>query len=80
MLLMNSGYKIFKKFKEKEFKSITKGKVDLSKIKSKKNKKDSNKKNSKINDLINILKKELEQNISNVVISERLTKSPKFYL
>jgi len=65
------------KFKEKEFKSITKGKVDLSKlkkdsVKTKKNNKDT----SKINDLINVLKKELEEKISNVIISDRLTKSP----
>ena len=65
------------KFKEKEFKSITKGKVDLSKLKKVSDKKDSiNKNDSKINDLINVLKKELEEKISNVIISDRLTKSP----
>ena len=65
------------KFKEKEFKSITKGKVDLSKLKKGSNKKDNINKNiSKINDLINVLKKELEEKISNVIISDRLTKSP----
>ena len=65
------------KFKEKEFKSITKGKVDLSKLKKVSNKKDNINKNiSKINDLINVLKKELEEKISNVIISDRLTKSP----
>ncbi len=65
------------KFKEKEFKSITKGKVDLSKLKKKSDKKDNiNKNDSKINDLINVLKKELEEKISNVIISDRLTKSP----
>ena len=64
------------KFKEKKFKSITKGKVDLSKIKINKNKKDNTKQSSKINDLINVLKKELEDRISNVIISDRLTKSP----
>ena len=70
------------KFKEKDFKSITKGKVDLSKLK--KNEKDKNKvkdnsikKNiNKINDLINILKHELKDKISDVLISDRLTKSP----
>ena len=65
------------KFKEKEFKSITKGKVDLSKLKKDSDKKDNINKNiSKINDLINVLKKELEEKISNVIISDRLTKSP----
>ena len=65
------------KFKEKEFKSITKGKVDLSKLKKVSDKKDSINKNvTKINDLINVLKKELEAKISNVIISDRLTKSP----
>ena len=65
------------KFKEKEFKSITKGKVDLSKLKKASDKKDNiNKNETKINDLINVLKKELEAKISNVIISDRLTKSP----
>jgi len=65
------------KFKEKEFKSITKGKVDLSKLKKDSDKKDNINKNiNKINDLINVLKKELEEKISNVIISDRLTKSP----
>ena len=65
------------KFKEKEFKSITKGKVDLSKLKKNTDKKNKTNKNvSKINDLINVLKKELEEKISNVIISDRLTKSP----
>ena len=66
------------KFKDLEFKSITKGKVDVSKVgENTKDKKDNDKKiDSKINDLINILKTELIENISNVIISERLTKSP----
>ena len=66
------------KFKDFEFKSITKGKVDVSKVgEDTKDKKDKNKKiDSKINDLINILKTELKESISNVIISERLTKSP----
>ena len=67
------------KYKDKTFKSITKGKIDLSKIKSTntKEKVDSeSKNNSNINDLINVLKKELENKISNVVVSDRLTKSP----
>ena len=66
------------KFKDLEFKSITKGKVDVSKVGEKtKDKKDNNKKiDSKIKDLINILQKELKDNISEVLISERLTKSP----
>ena len=66
------------KFKDLEFKSITKGKVDVSKVgENRKDKKDKNKKiDSKINDLINILKTELKETISNVIISERLTKSP----
>jgi HSP90 family molecular chaperone len=66
------------KFKDVEFKSISKGKVDLSKVGEKSNKKDENKKEivSKINDLINVLKNELKDKISNVIISDRLTKSP----
>jgi len=65
------------KFKEKEFKSITKGKVDLSKLKKNTDKNNKINKNvSKINNLINVLKKELEEKISNVIISDRLTKSP----
>ena len=69
-------------FKEKEFKSITKGKVDISSLKdNKKNKgedkdKDKDKKNNKINNLINVIKHELKDKISDVIISERLTKSP----
>ena len=66
------------KFKDLEFKSITKGKVDVSKVgENTKDKKENDKKiDSKINDLINILKTELKETISNVIISERLTKSP----
>jgi molecular chaperone HtpG len=67
------------KYKDKSFKSITKGKIDLSKIKSKnikEKKANKSKNNSNINDLINVLKKELENKISNVVVSDRLTKSP----
>ena len=45
MQLMNSGFKILENIKNYEFKSITKGKVDLSKVGDKKeNDKDSNKK------------------------------------
>ncbi len=63
------------KFKDFEFKSITKGKVDVSKIGE--NKKQENKKiDNKINDLINILKSELKDTISDVIVSKRLTKSP----
>ena len=66
------------KFKDLEFKSITKGKIDVSKVgeNTKDNKEKDKKIDSKINDLINILKTELKENISNVIISERLTKSP----
>ncbi|MBO6468911.1 MAG: molecular chaperone HtpG, partial [Pelagibacteraceae bacterium] len=55
------------------------GKIDLSKIKSTNTKEKENsesKNNTNINDLINVLKKELENKISNVVVSNRLTKSP----
>jgi len=62
-------------YKDKKFKSITKGKVDLSKYKNEKN--TSNlKKDNKIKDLINVLKVELKDKISDVIVSERLTKSP----
>ena len=66
------------KYKDKNFKSITKGDVDLSNLKIKNedlNKKDS-KIDSKINDLINLLKAELKDRISDVKISNRLVKSP----
>jgi molecular chaperone HtpG len=67
------------KYKDFDFKSITKGKVDLSKIgaKTKENKNSKNKKtNNKINDLVVLLKNELKDTISDVVVSNRLTKSP----
>ena len=66
------------KYKEFEFKSISKGKVDISNLGTKqKDKKDSSKKiDNKINDLISLLKKELKDKISDVIISDRLTKSP----
>ncbi|MFL2510072.1 MAG: molecular chaperone HtpG [Alphaproteobacteria bacterium] len=66
------------KYKEFEFKSISKGKVDISNLgTSQKDKKGSSKKiNNKINDLTSLLKKELKDKISDVIISDRLTKSP----
>ena len=69
------------KYKDLEFKSISKGKIDLSKIIEEKKKENTNKtKDSKIsnniNDLVNVLKNELKEKISNVIISDRLTKSP----
>ena len=67
------------KYKDFDFKSITKGKVDLSKI-GEKTKDDKNVKdkkiNNKINDLVVLLKNELKDTISDVVVSDRLTKSP----
>ena len=66
------------KYKDYDFKSISKGKVDLSKIgEIKENKNKSDKKiDNKINDLAVLLKEELKENISDVIISSRLTKSP----
>ena len=67
------------KYKEFEFKSITKGKVDLSKVgeKQSKEKSKNNKKiDNKINDLAALLKNELKDKISDVIVSDRLTKSP----
>ena len=66
------------KYKEFEFKSITKGKVDLSKVgeKQSKEKKESKKIDNKINDLAALLKNELKDKISDVTVSDRLTKSP----
>ena len=66
------------KYKEFEFKSISKGKVDISNLGIKqKDKKESSKKiDNKINDLTSLLKKELKDKISDVIISDRLTKSP----
>ena len=69
------------KYKDLEFKSISKGKIDLSKIveekkKENKNKTKDSKINNNINDLVNVLKNELKEKIANVIISDRLTKSP----
>ena len=67
------------KYKEFEFKSITKGKVDLSKLgekQSKEKSKDNKKIDNKINDLTALLKNELKDKISDVIVSDRLTKSP----
>ena len=67
------------KYKDLEFKSISKGKIDLSKIveeKKKENKNKDSKINNNINDLVNVLKNELKEKIANVIISDRLTKSP----
>jgi len=67
------------KYKDFLFKSISKGKVDISKIGDKKeneNNKPNKKIDNKINDLSVLLKNELKENISNVIISNRLTKSP----
>jgi molecular chaperone HtpG len=67
------------KYKEFEFKSITKGKVDLSKVgeKQSKEKSKNNKKiDNKINELAALLKNELKDKISDVIVSDRLTKSP----
>ena len=67
-----------RKYKELDFKSISKGKVDISNLGIKqKDKKESSKKiNNKINDLTSLLKKELKDKISDVIISDRLVKSP----
>jgi len=66
------------KYKDYDFKSISKGKVDLSKVgENKETKKDSDKKiNNNINNLAVLLKEELKESISDVIISNRLTKSP----
>ena len=67
------------KYKEFEFKSITKGKVDLSKVgekQSKEKSKDNKKIDNKINELTALLKNELKDKISDVIVSDRLTKSP----
>ena len=67
-----------RKYKELDFKSISKGKVDISNLGIKqKDKKESSKKiDNKINDLTSLLKKELKDKISDVIISDRLVKSP----
>ena len=66
------------RYKDYDFKSISKGKVDLSKVgENKETKKDSDKKiNNNINNLAVLLKEELKESISDVIISNRLTKSP----
>ncbi len=70
------------KYKKFDFKSITKGKVDLTQLGDEKElkSKDDNKINNNINDLINVLKNELKDKISNVIQSDRLTKSPVLLL
>ena len=67
------------KYKEKDFKSITKGKVDFSKFSTRnknENKNINKNKSNNINDLINVLKNELKEKISDVIVSDRLIKSP----
>ena len=66
------------KYKELEFKSITKGKVDLSKVGEKQSKEKKENKNidNKTNELAALLKNELKDKISDVTVSDRLTKSP----
>ncbi len=59
------------KYKDREFKSITKANLNVSN--SKKDKIDLS---NNINDLINVLKNELKDVISDVIVSDRLTKSP----
>ena len=49
-----------KNFKEKDFKSITKGKIDISNLKDNKKIDIKDKKNNKINDLINVIKMNLK--------------------
>tara|TARA_B100001123_G_C15328038_1_gene1030237 strand:- start:328 stop:2202 length:1875 start_codon:yes stop_codon:yes gene_type:complete len=63
------------KYKEKIFKSITKGKIDFDDKKNEKNI-DKSENGKEINDLINVLKLELKDEIIDVRISKRLTKSP----
>ena len=62
------------KYKEKEFKSITKGFINLDK--DNKNKENTKESSKEINDLINLIKLELKDKIKDVRISSRLTKSP----
>ena len=62
------------KYKEKEFKSITKGFINLDK--DNKNKENTKESSKEINDLINLIKLELKDKIKDVRVSSRLTKSP----
>ncbi|MBI28768.1 MAG: Chaperone protein HtpG [Alphaproteobacteria bacterium MarineAlpha5_Bin11] len=62
------------KYKDKEFKSITKGSINLQDPKNNADK--IHKNNNEINNLVNILKVELKNKIKDVRISKRLTKSP----
>ncbi len=68
------------KYKDKNFKSITKDKLDLKEFEKSDDKIEDIKYPNNINDLINVLKKELEDKISNVKVSNRLTKSPAILL
>ncbi len=62
------------KYKEKEFKSITKGFINLDK--DAKNKEKIKESSKEINDLISLIKLELKDKIKDVRVSSRLTKSP----
>ena len=68
------------KFKNINFKSITKGKVDLTNFVKEDKDKNISKNTNNINNLINVLKNELKDKIKDVIISERLTKSPMILL
>ena len=63
-------------YKKCNFKSITKGSIDIDKFKNKENKKSDIKKDSNIDKLIAYMKTHLGEKVKDVKISNRLTDSP----
>lgn len=63
-------------YQEKSFASVAKGELDLGKIAGEEDKKEQQKKEKEAKDLINRIKKVLENKVEDVRVSHRLTTSP----
>ena len=63
-------------YKKCTFKSITKGSIDIEKLKDKKNNKKNEQKNENINKLIAYMKTHFGEKVKDVKVSSRLTDSP----
>ena len=63
-------------YQEKSFSSVAKGELDLGKIAGEEDKKEQQKKEKEAKDLINRIKKVLENKVEDVRVSHRLTTSP----
>ena len=63
-------------YQEKSFSSVAKGELDLGKIAGEEDKKEQQKKEKEAKDLINRIKKVLENTVEDVRVSHRLTTSP----